>query len=593
MHGLKYEIFHIKGEENRLADLGSRWGNRYAKQKLEEAGLRGGPRPLMMRVLRTKFPVVDDEVRRPDRDLGKGGLLPMNEFTLTPSEIRAAQDRHEEARPAGLRQSQGRVKVWENQARQAWIPDAETTLKRRAYALAHQGIAGHRGRKATMDILASRFFWTDMEKEAECWRDECLHCIKLASGDMVPRPLGSQLLAEKPGEIISADYIKMDTSRTGYKYVLMIVDRLSRLVWFVPTVGATAIAAARALIRWSSQHGLPAWLISDGGSHFNNDVFKELTKMLGIEHHITLAYCPWSNGSVEIVGKDLVWTARALTSEFRASLDEWDLVLPAIEFCSNNRHRDVLGGLSALEVMNGRKPATPVNLALWSGVKMKDAKTLVARTDRIKKHCARLERSLARLHEAVRNETEARLRRKALREARRPPGMNFRVGDYVMVTTGGNQASKKRTHKLSTKWQGPYEVLAGSPPEYRIRLLGDDAEYDVHWRKMVRLAGPDYEPTEEVIASALHDRQRFVVQSFDDWLVDDDGEVELLVRWRHHSEEERTWEPLLQLVEDVAVKVRQYVEVQDDATLTQAHDDVVAAVAAAANDDDDDDGDDA
>ena len=135
-------------------------------------------------------------------------------------------------------------------------------------------------------------------------------------------------------------------------------------------------------------------------------------------------------------------------------------------------------------------------------------------------------------------------------------------------------------------------MLAGSPPEYRIRLLGDDAEYDVHWRKMVRLAGPDYEPTEEVIASALHDRQRFVVQSFDDWLVDDDGEVELLVRWRHHSEEERTWEPLLQLVEDVAVKVRQYVEAQDDATLTQAHEDVVAAVAAAANDDNDD-GDDA
>ena len=66
-----------------------------------------------------------------------------------------------------------------------------------------------------------------------------------------------------------------------------------------------------------------------------------------------------------------------------------------------------------------------------------------------------------------------------------------------------------------------------------------------------------------------------------------------MVRWRHHSLEERTWEPLLQLVEDVAVKVRKYVEAQDDDILTQAHDDVVAAVAAAANDDDDDDGDDA
>ena len=65
------------------------------------------------------------------------------------------------------------------------------------------------------------------------------------------------------------------------------------------------------------------------------------------------------------------------------------------------------------------------------------------------------------------------------------------------------------------------------------------------------------------------------------------------MRWRHHSLEERTWDPLLQLVEDVVAKVRKYVEAQDDDILTQAHDDVVAAVAAAANDDDDDDGDDA
>ena len=74
--------------------------------------------------------------------------------------------------------------------------------------------------------------------------------------------------------------------------------------------------------------------------------------------------------------------------------------------------------------------------------------------------------------------------------------------------------------------------------------------------------------------------------------MEDDGEAELLVRWRHHSLEERTWEPLLQLVEDVAVKVRKYVEAQDDDILTQTHDDVVAAVAAAANNDDDEDGDD-
>ena len=60
--GLDYTIHHIDGECNHLADLGSRWGNRFAKRKTEatadeadeaaagvgrKAGLRGGPRPLM------------------------------------------------------------------------------------------------------------------------------------------------------------------------------------------------------------------------------------------------------------------------------------------------------------------------------------------------------------------------------------------------------------------------------------------------------------------------------------------------------------------------------------------------------------------
>ena len=58
-------------------------------------------------------------------------------------------------------------------------------------------------------------------------------------------------------------------------------------------------------------------------------------------------------------------------------------------------------------------------------------------------------------------------------------------------------------------------------------------------------------PTEEMIVFVLCDRQLFMVQPFDDWLVNDDGEVELLVRWCHHSEDERTWELMLQLVEDV------------------------------------------
>ena len=56
---------------------------------------------------------------------------------------------------------------------------------------------------------------------------------------------------------------------------------------------------------------------------------------MGIDHHVTLPYCPWENGSVEVVGKDLLFTCRDLCSELQVAVDEWDAVLPLAEYAIN------------------------------------------------------------------------------------------------------------------------------------------------------------------------------------------------------------------------------------------------------------------
>ena len=52
------------------------------------------------------------------------------------------------------------------------------------------------------------------------------------------------------------------------------------------------------------------------------------------------------------------------------------------------------------------------------------------------------------------------------------------------------------------------------------------------------------------------------------------------MRWRRHDEDVRTWEPLLQLCEDVPVLVEKYVTSLVNATLTQEHADYLAMLAA-------------
>ena len=99
---------------------------------------------------------------------------------------------------------------------------------------------------------------------------------------------------------------------------------------------------------------------------------------------------------------------------------------------------------------------------------------------------------------------------------------------------------------------------------------------------MRRLAGPDLKPSEEVVASALHDRHKFVVEKFEDWILDD-GDAELLVRWKNHTDDERTWEPLEQLMQDVPELVRKYITSVGNTDLQSAYEECLAGNSALNN----------
>ena len=144
---------------------------------------------------------------------------------------------------------------------------------------------------------------------------QCLQCVKASNGQMVPRPFGTQLIPEYAGEIHMMDYIKVWPSKNGRSYALMQADKMSKLAKFTATEQTTAVPACQAMLWWGSQFGLPEWLISDGGTHFANDVMKLLTGKMKVKHHVTLAFFPWANGSIEVMGRELVRTIMVMLSE--------------------------------------------------------------------------------------------------------------------------------------------------------------------------------------------------------------------------------------------------------------------------------------
>ena len=566
---LRYKIMHIAGEANTWADLLSRWGSPFKKPLTQ-------PRRIM--VLRRRPPDKSAEWQDPDRSVEQNLLQPWPEpIKAWPDEQMLAdlQRSTQMDTPNGVTEySRPWGSVYLNEDLKFWVPEDCEQLQRVLYSVAHQGASGHRGRRVTVKTLKDFCAWKNVEDAVKKYRRNCLQCIKLMDGTTVPRPLGTQLVPEKPGEVVSFDYLYIGASKSGYKYILILVDKFSRVVRLIATIGPTAIPTAKALLQWATDYGLPTWLISDGGSHFKNQVLEHLAQRLGMKHHIVTAYCPWANGAVENVCKQVLWVLRALTSELQLDLKDWEYLLPFVNFVLNHRNLETLGGYTPLEVMTGRPPTLPLNLVLWKGLKIKDAERIEAPLELINEYMDGVVEAVAMLHDVVTTKQNKDYLYKLAKKKNKGKKLPlFNVGDFVMICT-----TEKKKHKLSTVWQGPMEIVGTkSDFVYTVRMIGTtNKPIEVHVARMKRFAGKEFFCNPELVHSAQHDAGTFEVEDIIDWRIGDSHEAELLIHWKGWEESDRTWESAMSLYEDIPNTVLNYL--RSHATESDVIDDLVATL---------------
>lgn len=205
-------------------------------------------------------------------------------------------------------------KLWRNQNGALWTPDSAPDLQLRLCIIAHTAPAGHRGQSTTETVLRKHHFWETMLTDVRSFVRPCIHCLSTIGSGKVPRPFGPAVHGTAPNELLQFDYIELDESRTGEKYVLMLRDDHSDYKWSFAFIDTAAENAATAILDWCAPFGVPKGLMSDGPTHFNNETVRSVTKGLKVPHHFTLPYSPWSNGAVEGLGKELLRVFRSVIS---------------------------------------------------------------------------------------------------------------------------------------------------------------------------------------------------------------------------------------------------------------------------------------
>ena len=454
----EYCIEHVRGEANVMADMMTRWFK----------GYRGKRKTCMVR----RVQLVQEEV-----------ISPRHENFDWPSvaEIVKAQTDFKSELPDSLSCTEGVYHRGES----LWIPNSATELQLKLLTVAHCGEAGHRKVEATKSRLRENFFWDNMAADCEAFVRNCLHCFTSHNARTVPRPLASTLHASKPGEVLHFDYLYLGKGTQELWYALLLKDDFSSYSWLSPCKSACTENVSDAIARWIRTFTAMSTWVSDKGSHFKNEVLEKLAVDFDITHHFTIAYSPWSNGTVESLCQEVLRVLTAIRSERRLAPHDWPQLIGTVQTAINEAPVVRLGKRedgtyrTPLEVMTGIRPRRNYfkheNIEFLQGDKAEcSIATLLTALEKVHKEVS----------ESVQKERDAQRRihnsRTGVSEA------NFSKGDFVMVRQAG-----KTGHKLEYRWVGPRVIeKVVSAHVFAVKNLASGKVSEIHATRLRFFSAP-------------------------------------------------------------------------------------------------------
>ena len=232
------------------------------------------------------------------------------------------------------------------------------------------------------------------------------------------------------------------TRKKHYTAILVVVDRLSKMVHLIPTTDnvtaeQTAEHYEEHILRL---HGIPQNIVSDRDPRFVAAFWKKLNELMQTDLRMSTADHPQTDGQTENANGVLEDTLRHYVGPMQ---DDWHRRLPAAEFAMNSAwHHSIRNTPFMLNY--GQQPDSPPAAVLRSHI------------PGINQFVGRWTEQLTYARNCLQ---VARDRYKAQADKKRSPQPPYKVGDMVLLKVKNFRMRSKLSRKLAPRFVGPFKIL--------------------------------------------------------------------------------------------------------------------------------------
>lgn len=314
---------------------------------------------------------------------------------------------------------------------------------------------GHAGVNRMYQNVSRKYKWPNLVEDIKKFIKNCKDCQICKYSTYTKVPMVITTTPNRVFQRITLDLVgPLPEDNCGHKYILTIQDELSKYVEGYPITNKESITVAKSFVQnFILKYGVPNEILTDRGTEFMSQLFKNISIALGIQKLNSTSYHHQTIGSLENTHKNLNSFLRMKLQKSNIYWNEW---INYWCFAFNTTIHSSTG-YSPYEVVFGRKCRIPSNIQVENyedifGDYVGEIKHRIVTAEN------EVKENLNRVKEVRKTKYDEKLK-----------PIQYKFNDKILV-------KNETGNKFKQIWNGPYSVIIDVEPNVVIKNENNQIE---------------------------------------------------------------------------------------------------------------------